>query len=175
MTKKFVTLTPEEFDDFARKSPLSHFQQTAAWANLKATNGWKAHFVGIKNDNSIIAASLILEKPLPMKRSMFYAPRGPLLDYRDKSLLEFFIKNIKSYAKKHHAIFFKIDPEIINIERDQNGDPVEGGENNSSIVSSLKKLGFKHHGFNLEGNIAPQYAFVLNLAGKTEEIGRAHV
>lgn len=169
MTKTFVTLTPEEFDKFARKSPISHFQQTSAWANLKATNGWKAHFVGVKEKDALIAASLILEKPLPLGRSMFYAPRGPLLDYKNESLLKFFVQNVKTYAKKHHVIFFKVDPEIVNIERDQDGNPVKDGENNSSIVSSLKKLGFKHHGFNIEGNIAPQYTFVLNLNGRTED------
>lgn len=165
MSKTFVTLTPEEFDKFAEKSPISNFQQSSAWANLKAENGWKAHFVGVK-DEKVLAAALILEKPLPMHRSMFYAPHGPLLDYSDSSLLKFFVENLKTYAKKHHAIFCKINPEIVNIERDIDGKPLENGTNNTKIVDNLKKLGFKHHGFKTEGNIEPQYTFVLNINGR---------
>ena len=166
MSKTFVTLTPEEFDKFAEKSPISNFQQSSAWANLKVKNGWKDHFVGVKDDK-IVAAALILEKPLPMHRSMFYAPHGPLLDYNDSSLLKFFTEHLKAYAKEHRAIFCKINPEIINIERDINGAPLENGENNTKIVENLKKLGFKHHGFKTEGNIEPQYTFVLNINGRS--------
>lgn len=168
MSKTFVTLTPEEFDKFAEKSPISNFQQSSAWANLKAENGWKAHFVGVKDEKNL-AAALILEKPLPMHRSMFYAPHGPLLDYSDSSLLKFFVENLKTYAKKHHAIFCKINPEIVNIERDINGKPLENGENNTKIVDALKKLGFKHRGFKTEGNIEPQYTFVLKIKGRSED------
>ena len=169
MAKTFQEITPEEFDKFAEKSPISHFQQRSDWADLKKNNGWIPHFLGVKNENELEAAVLILEKPLPMGRKMFYAPRGPLMDYEDSSLLKFTFKNLKAYTKAHHAIFLKIDPAIINLERDIDGNIVKNGQDNTKIVKTLKSLGLKHHGYNLEGNMQPQYAFVLNLKEKTEE------
>lgn len=169
MSRVFTTITAEEFDAFAEKSPISHFQQHSTWANLKTTNGWIPYYIGVKEGTELIAASLVLKKPLPLKRSMLYAPRGPLLDYNNKSLLTFFFDNLKKFAKSHHAIFFKFDPEIINIERDGEGAPIKGGEDNQKIIENLKKLGIKHRGFRLNNNIAPQYTVTLNLKDKTEK------
>lgn len=169
MTKIFTEATAEEFDTYAKNSEYAHFQQTSAWAKLKSKNGWKPYFVVVKDEDKIIAASLLLKKPLTLGRSIFYAPRGPILDYKDKDLLFFFFSNIKKFAKKHHAIFVKIDPEIIHIERNIDGNKVPNGKNNTQIIANLKKLGFKHQGFNIEGNIAPQYTFTLNLEGKNEK------
>ncbi len=169
MSKSFTEITAVDFDKFAKKYSMSHFQQTSKWGILKKTMGWKSHFVGIKEGDKIIAASLILEKPLPMGRSMFYAPRGPLMDYSDLKLVSFFFKHIKEYAKKHKAIFVKIDPAISYQERDINGDIIPNGKNNKKLVNHLKKIGFFHHGFQAEGNIATQYNFIININKRTPE------
>ena len=96
-----------------------------------------------------------------------YSPRGFLLDYNNHKLLNFFTKNIKKFAKKHHAIFVKIDPAIIYKERNKDGNLVNNGIDNSNIIDSLKELGFKHNGFIDVGNLQPRFAFTLDLNGKS--------
>ena len=101
----FTELTEEEFTSFAKNNEQASFYQTIEWGKLKEENGWNMHLVGIKENDNIIAASLILSKTTPIKKKMFYAPRGFLIDYHDLELLTAFTNEIKKWAKKKNAIF----------------------------------------------------------------------
>lgn len=166
---KLKIISEKEFKKFADKNPEITFYQTISWAHLKKKNGWVAHYLGLEKDNKIIAGSLILSKTLPIiKKKMFYAPRGFLLDYKDKEVLKEFTKQLKEYAKKEHAIFIKIDPYVEYKEHDNNGNVVEDGLNNSICVENLKSLGYKHFGFNLmQDTLQPRWMHVIETEDKT--------
>ena len=167
---EFVELTEKEFNDFGLNNEYGNFHQTSNWGKLKEKNGWKSHLLGVKEDGEIKAACLLLQKRVLKKFSLFYSPRGYLLDYNNYQLLEFFTKEIKNYVKKYNAIFVKIDPYVIHKERDINGDIVEEGLNNESIIGDLKQLGYVHTGFNLKHeNMQPRWAFALDLKDKSED------
>ena len=166
---KLKTLSEKEFQKFADNNPEITFYQTKSWAHLKKKNGWIAHYLGLENKNNLVAASLILAKTLPIiKKKMFYAPRGFLIDYKDKEILKEFTNQLKDYAKKEHAIFVKIDPYVEYKVRDNNGDIVENGIDNSICVENLKELGYKHFGFNLmQDTLQPRWMHVIETEGKT--------
>lgn len=164
---EFVMLNEKEFTEFEQNHELGSFYQTVKWGKLKETNGWHYYLVGVKENKKIIAGALILKKNVLSKLSILYSPRGFLLDYNNHELLNFFTKNIKKFAKKHHAIFVKIDPAIIYKERNKDGNLVNNGIDNSNIIDSLKELGFKHNGFIDVGNLQPRFAFTLDLNGKS--------
>ena len=106
-----------------------------------------------------------------MEKIFFYSPRGLLIDYSNFELLSFFTKNLKRYVKKNKGIFLKIDPNLIHLERDLNGEVIPGGIDNSKIITNLKELGFYHQGLGKElgGTLQPRWNFVLSLTDKTEE------
>lgn len=166
---KLKKISEKEFKKFADKNLEITFYQTISWAHLKKKNGWVAHYLGLEKDNKIIAGSLILSKTLPIiKKKMFYAPRGFLLDYKDKEVLKEFTKQLKEYAKKEHAIFIKIDPYVEYKEHDNNGNVVEDGLDNSICVENLKSLGYKHFGFNLmQDTLQPRWMHVIETEDKT--------
>ena len=166
---KLKKISEKEFKKFADKSPEITFYQTISWAHLKKKNGWVAHYLGLEKDNKIIAGSLILAKTLPIiKKKMFYAPRGFLLDYKNKEVLKEFTKQLKEYAKEEHAIFIKIDPYVEYKEHDNNGNIVEEGLDNSICVENLKSLGYKHFGFNLmQDTLQPRWMHVIETEDKT--------
>lgn len=166
---KLKIISEKEIKKFADKNPEITFYQTISWAHLKKKNGWVAHYLGLEKDNKIIAGSLILAKTLPIiKKKMFYAPRGFLLDYKDKEVLKEFTKQLKEYAKKEHAIFIKIDPYVEYKEHDNNGNIVEEGLDNSICVENLKSLGYKHFGFNLmQDTLQPRWMHVIETEDKT--------
>lgn len=167
---EFVLLTEKEFNEFALINPYSNFHQTPQWGKLKEKNGWIYHLLGVKDNNKTIAACLLLEKKIMKTFSLFYSPRGYLLDFNNKELLTFFTKEIKNFSKKHHGIFVKIDPYVLHKERDIDGNIIENGINNENIIKTLKNLGYKHTGFNLgHENMQPRWAFAVNLKDKTEE------
>ncbi|MBR1417228.1 MAG: peptidoglycan bridge formation glycyltransferase FemA/FemB family protein [Bacilli bacterium] len=165
---KFEVLTDEEFKKFAYNHEQASFHQTLNWATLKAFTNWEKHLVGVKKNNKVIAASLILAKQTPIKKKMFYAPRGFLIDYDNFELLKFFTEGLKEYAKKNKAIFVKIDPYISYQERDLYGNIVEGGKNNKNAFNNLISLGYKHKGFNLmQEELQPRWIFVTQTKNTT--------
>lgn len=168
---KLERISEDEFEEYAKKNSEITFYQTKYWANLKKKNNWRPHYVGLKKENQILAASLILSKEVPfIKKNMFYAPRGFLIDYKDKDLLKEFTTQIKDYAKKENAIFIKIDPYVEYKERDNNGEIVEGGIDNSITVENLKELGYKHFGFNLmQDTLQPRWMHVIETENKSLE------
>lgn len=164
-------LTEYEFDTFARKHEQSTFFQCSKWGNLKASNGWIPHMVGIKEGTKIKAATLLLAKKIPVfNRYIFYAPRGFLINYKNEELLNRFVIEIKKYVRKCHGIFVKINPYVIYQERDVNGN-ITSKYTNQSIIDNLKKLGFTHNGFtiNYGKDLEPRWLSVLDIKDKTEE------
>lgn len=166
----FTELEEKEFEEYAYKHEQFSFHQTKEWAKLKKYNGWNHIYLGLKDKNKIKAACLILTKQTPIKRKMFYSPRGFLIDYNDKELLNTFTNELKKYAKKNKALFIKIDPYLIYKQRDMFAEIVEGGIDNSKTIDNLKSLGYKHYGLNKDmKELQPRWIYVLNINGKTEE------
>ncbi len=166
---KLRKLNSTEFKNFAITHPQITFHQTKEWAKLKESNGWHSYFVGLEDNQKIVAATCILSKQLPIiKKRMFYCPRGFLLDYKNKTLLETFTQEIKEFAKKHRAIFIKIDPYVMYKQRDINGDLVEGGIDNSLVVDHLKQAGYRHFGFNvMQDTLQPRWMHTITVENKT--------
>ena len=166
---KLEIISEEEFKEYADKSEQITFHQTVQWANLKKVNNWHSYYIGLRNGKEIMAASLILSKELPLiKKKMFYAPRGFLIDYHNKRLLEEFTKQIKEFAKEKKAIFIKIDPYVPYKEHNNDGQLVENGFDNSECVENLKSLGYKHFGFNLmQDTLQPRWMHIIETKGKS--------
>lgn len=168
---KLVNLSKEEFKKYADKHDQITFHQTKEWANLKRKNNWNAHYIGLKEKNTIVGAALLLSKTIPyIKKKIFYSPRGFLIDYNNKKVLEEFTKEVKKYVKNEHGIFVKIDPFVEYLEHDNDGKIVENGYNNKTVVNNLKELGYKHFGFNLmQDTLQPRWMHVIETENKTLE------
>lgn len=173
---KFTTLSEKEFKDFAYNHEQASFHQTIEWGKLKEKYGWVMHLVGVKKGKKVIAATLLLAKMTPIKKSMFYAPRGFLIDYNDKELLKFFTDELKKYGKANKAIFIKLDPYISYQERDLYGEIVENGKNNKQAFNNLIELGYQHLGFNLmQEELQPRWIFTTNTKDTTVEEVMKHM
>ena len=168
---KLVTLTEKKFKAFADTHPQISFHQTKEWGELKEKNGWKSHLLGLVDEKgNIKAGCLLLSKMTPIKKNMFYSPRGFLIDYNNYSLLKEFTEKIKKYVKKEKGIFIKIDPYVSYKERDINGNIVEDGINNQASFDNLIKLGYKHFGFNLmQDTLQPRWIFTTTTKDRTIE------
>lgn len=166
---KLVNLSKEEFKKFADNHEQITFHQTEEWANLKKVNNWKAYYIGLQDKKKIVAGALLLAKTLPIiKKKMFYSPRGFLIDYTNKELLEEFTIELKKFIKKENGIFVKIDPFVEYQEHDNNGEIVEDGYNNKVAVNNLKSLGYKFFGFNLmQDTLQPRWMHVIETKNKT--------
>ncbi|MBO5139000.1 MAG: peptidoglycan bridge formation glycyltransferase FemA/FemB family protein [Bacilli bacterium] len=168
---KLIEISKDEFKKIADNHEQITFHQTIEWANLKAKNGWKAHFLELEENKKSLGCALILKKKIPViNKYMFYSPRGFLIDYSNKRVLKVFTDEIKKWAKEKDAIFIKIDPYLPYKEHDNNGDLVENGFDNSDAINNLKDLGYEHFGFNLmQDTLQPRWMHIIDTENKSIE------
>ena len=129
----FQEITEKEYTSFLNNHPLRTFLHTPNIAKMRAVDGWEHIYLGIKNNNKIIAATMLLSRNEFASKKEFYAIRGFLIDYNNYELLKFFTTCIKKYIRKNNGFILRIDPYIMKQQRDVNGDIVQNGINLSLI------------------------------------------
>lgn len=163
-------ISKEEYEQFVSNSEYGHFMQSYDFGQIRKIKHFTPHYVGLKENDKLVCAALLLEKKLIMKYTYFYCPRGYVIDFNNKDLLNTFTKYLKYYAKKKKAIFIKIDPAIKLHTLDIDGNVIEG-EDNSNIVDYLKSIGYKHLGYNLGfENEQPRFTFRININKSWDEV-----
>lgn len=158
-----------EYEEFVKKSFKPHFMQSYYFGQIMKYKNFIPHYVGLKENGILIATALLLKKKLTKKYCYFYSPRGYILDYNNKKIIEEFTFHIKKYAKKHNAIFVKIDPDVKLHDLDIDGNIL--GNDNTSLVDYLSSIGYKHKGFNVDFiNEQPRFTFRLDINRPLDEI-----
>ncbi len=171
---KFIdNVEKKEYEKFvSNHKTKSHFLQSYSWGDFCKENKHNTpYYVGLVDDkNKLVATALLLERKLPLGYSYFYSPRGFVCDYENKEVIEELTKGIKEFAKSKKAIFLKIDPDVKLETLDLDGNVIDGVDNHE-LVEYLKKLGYKHLGYNkaFEHN-QPRYTFRLDLTQGMESI-----
>lgn len=168
---KFEKLTEKEFNKFSKNHPQASFFQTVETANLRKIYGSKIHFLGVKEKDKIIAAAMFTETTTFMKKKTFYAPRGFLIDYHDKKVLEFFTKELLKYVKKYNCFQIKIDPNLIYQVHANDGKELDDAFKDDETITNLKSLGYQHYGFNLDFKYTQsRWNFLVTLDKPYEEL-----
>ena len=154
---KFVELSWKEFNSVCNSFDGSSFYQSYEWAKVKEYTGWKHYFVGVICNGRVVLASLILGKKIYLDKYLYYAPRGVLMDYNDRVLLEFFVREVKGFLMDRGGIVFKIDP-LVELKSDDN----------LNVINNLIDMGFVHHGFTKgynTGEIQMRWSYLLDITG----------
>lgn len=138
-------LNEEEYKKFALNNEYISIYQIPQWGTLKSKTGWIRHLLGYYESDKLIGVTMLLEKKLPLKQSLYYTPRGYLVDVFDYEVLKKFHEDVIKYVKKNHGFMLKVDPNVIYQIRDHDGNIKDTcGE---VAYQNFKKLGFKHMGF----------------------------
>jgi len=134
-----MKLTPKEitekkvWDEFLRKNESGHLFQSFDWGIFKETQGWKNRRIALIDSAEEIKAALsILEKKIPLTGlKIWYLPRGPVLDFQSRELVEEVVDFLIDFARKNKVMAVKISPDVIL------------NENTKWILELLKNKGFK--------------------------------
>ena len=127
----------EIWNEFITENCSESFLQAWEWGNFNCALGRKVWRIGVIDNNSLdgdksentkyqipntkydlLSVALIVKYDLPLGRSYFYCPRGPVVNelkvYKVIKLkvLELLFNEIKKIAKKEKAIFLRIDPPV---------------------------------------------------------------
>ena len=153
-----ININKNEYDAFVKSHEYCNLLQSYDWSKIK--NNWDHLYTGVYKEGTLVATGLVLIRKLPFKFSMFYLPRGPILDYKNKELLQFYFKELKKVAKKRHCLFIKFDPSILisSFHLDQERKELKYEEEFENILS----CGATHYGFNkdFETTIQPRFHMV---------------
>jgi len=169
---KFIdNIDKKTYDNFVDNHKLSTFMQCFDWGKFKSIHEWDMYTVGVSQNDKIVASTLLLRRKLPgMNKYIFYAPRGLLVDYRNKELFEFFIKNLRVFCIKNKGVFLRFDPILKKQKHNLEGDVIEG-ENSLDIINQLKQKGFAYKGnsTNFEG-FQPRFVMHLDISEDIDSI-----
>lgn len=167
---QFSKLSNEEFDNFTREN-FSHYTQSLNHFEYRNKHKKDTHIVGVKDENGkVIAASLLTEARALRFFKYFYSHRGPIMDYNDKELVNFFFKHLTKYLKKQNCLFILVDPYIVIQKHTADGKTIESYEH-QSFKAILESLGYKHQGYSVGYQPMSQIRWlsVLDLKDKSED------
>lgn len=156
-------LTNAEFNSFTDKFQYYSIYQTSEYGFIMNTQNYTSLFLGLMDEKNIVAASLILIE----KEGMFkyaYAPKGFLIDYNNKVLVEEFTKLIKEYLNKKKVMAIKINPMIIKSSYDYRTNMAHINPNFDEQIEFLKTLNYYHLGYNnLFESFKPRFDAIIDL------------
>ncbi len=107
------------WDDFVTRHPRGHLLQTPNWGALKGEFGWEVQLMTWHQGDALAAGAQVLYRWLPGGRffSVAYAPRGPVVDWDDPEQVRAILGEMAIRARKHRAIFLRIEPGLLEEER----------------------------------------------------------
>lgn len=165
----FTKLSIEEFNTFVDHH-FSHYTQVKDLYIYRKERHLGAHLVGVKENNTVIAACLLTDARVLKAFKYFYTHRGPVMDYSNLSLVEFFFKKLTQYVRRRRGIFIQVDPYIVENVRTVDGDIIEH-INNDNWFEVMNRLGYQHQGFTTgySGMSQIRWHSILNLKDKSEQ------
>lgn len=122
------------FDRFVEEHH-GQYQQCSLWPQVKTA--WKPYFFSAYEEDQLVLTCLVLERNLPLAGKLWYAPYGPVCDYKNGALQLEFANFMKQQMKQHHAFCFIIDPNVELIVDD------EDREEGHQVHHLLTDIGYK--------------------------------
>lgn len=168
---QFTELTKHEFTDFVwQTQEMSHYFQLQENIKNRENDGYYVVLLGVKEEGKVIAASLFSKVPT-FGSYFYYSNRGPVMDYTNKALVEFYFKSLDQYLKTHQALYTKIDPYVIYKKYDKDVQYNEAYGTNDAIIEQLEALGYEHQGFSVGFSSVSQVRWmsVLYLENETPD------
>jgi peptidoglycan pentaglycine glycine transferase (the first glycine) len=104
----------QQWNDFVAASECCNITQSYEWGELTPDLGGEALRIGVVGDQgNLCAAMLTLISPIPiLRRTYFYAPRGPVTDEPDSPAMTVLLNFVKAEARKRGAFMLKIEPSV---------------------------------------------------------------
>ena len=122
------------YNEFLFNSKYKDILQSWEWGEVKSKFKWRAERLGFFKNSQLVGTVQILERKLPFGFSLFYAPRGPVIDWQDlglvKEIIPALIHNFKQKSENKKVLFLRLEPPA---------------ERNEALPAILKGCGLKEY------------------------------
>lgn len=162
---RFVELSESEVKHL--KFACDNFLQSWEMYQRYQKLGRESYFIGVKNDEKILAAGLMVVRRWHFGQKIFRVPGGWLLDYDASNraeILEFLTREAGKFCRERKGMMLEISPNIVSELRDMYNNVVDGRDH-LDIRETLQELGFKYLGEYEQ----VKWTFVIDLAGQNPE------
>ena len=150
------TCDPSVWDQFVSSHDAGNLMQSYGWGEFQRGRGWTPRYAKLQEGEDLRAAALILTRTVPgLGGKVYYAPRGPVVDFADRPTVETFFEELGEYVKQTGGIFLRCDPYW----------PESEIPNGACLPPSLTRLSRDWSYWNL-----PRFVFWLDLEGDEETV-----
>jgi len=119
------------WDEYIQTFDIVHPLNAYGWGQVRKIDGWEPIYLVAERSGKLTGALLLLKKKLPfLPYCIFYGPKGPICNPEDRETIQAIHWKLLDLARKHHAIFLRIDPNI----HEEHAEPFE------RIISDLKYI-----------------------------------
>lgn len=158
MELKIITET--EYANFLSKDNGKFnyvFQNTIPMKRLRQKNGWKIYLLGIIENSKIIGVAQIGSQKRRLGYNYFDCQYGPVLDFENLKVVNFFFSQLKEFLKNHKASYFRCNPKIVCNQYDNLGkinqeQSRELQKLTLKVKNELEKLGYIHESLKVDTN-----------------------
>ncbi len=101
----------QRWDSFVAAHPAGHLLQSYAWGEFKRQHQWPAMRVIITEPGRelpLAGAQILFRQMAGL--SVAYIPKGPVIDWTDRSLVEALLTTLKQVTRRRRAIYLKLEP-----------------------------------------------------------------
>jgi len=145
------------WNDFVAGCPAGDFMQAWEWGDLKARTGWTPLRLAVEEGGALVAGLQTLQRHAPGGRSLFYAPRGPLVPPNRLELLDAILAEARQLARERRALALKMDPAL--------------PEPNDAFVADLQQRGFRPApNMTNFGGVQPRHVMKVDIAPEPDEL-----
>jgi lipid II:glycine glycyltransferase (peptidoglycan interpeptide bridge formation enzyme) len=144
------------WDAFVSAHPAGNLMQSFGWGEFQRSLGWEPRYASMRAGGEMTGAALLLSKKVPaLSTRVFYAPRGPVLDFADSAAVADFFEGVEDYVRRERGVFFRCDPYWTE----------DGFPDNASLPKGLSRIARDWSYWNL-----PRFVFWLDLTGSEDEV-----
>lgn len=153
----------ESYDAAVTASPYGDLLQSFAWGELKREQGWTPLRFLIESEAAGSGpgrrgAVTVLRHGLPgTPWGFFYIPRGPAIDFGDRTVVVFIRDALAQLARRHRAVFARLDPPL--------------PDDREPAKTTLRRYGFVHSaGGVMTGGTQPRAVWRLPIDKSLEDL-----
>jgi lipid II:glycine glycyltransferase (peptidoglycan interpeptide bridge formation enzyme) len=108
------------WQDFLAGLPSADFLHDWGWGEVAAFDGQPQRRYVLEDAGRIVAVAAVQERPIAGRRTFWYVPHGPILDYsgpRAAETLSTLVGWLRIAAREQHAIAVKLEPRLESGDR----------------------------------------------------------